>query len=214
MKNRLDEEMEILSIELIKMGSYCEEAIILAICALRKKDISYIEKVLQLEKKIDSKEKKIENMCMTLLLQHQPVATDLRNISSTLKMISDMERIGDQAENIAELIPYVVNAQTKTEEHINEMANEAIKMVNQSIDSFVKKDLSLAKHVIVYDNIVDDYFDKIKQELISLIAKDSDKSEYYINLFMIAKYLERIGDHATNIAEWVQYSITGSHKNS
>ena len=149
---------------------------------------------------------------MRLLLQQQPVARDLRQISSALKMISDMERIGDQASDIAEISEYLIGTGVEKQTKIDKMAAEAIKMVTDSIDSYVKHDIDLAHKVIEYDDIVDGYFIEIKNEIIELIAKGETNGEYSIDLLMIAKYLERIGDHATNIAEWVEYSITGVHK--
>lgn len=211
MRKRFDEQLELLSVELIKMGALCEEAISAAIKALFE-DVTLIDKVFTIDREIDQKERDIEALCMKLLLQQQPVAGDLRVISSALKMISDMERIGDQASDIAEIANYIKDNDTKSKVHINDMATATIKMVTDSIESFVKKDLELAWSVLEYDDVVDGLFDKVKHELISLISKDNSEGELYIDLIMIAKYLERIGDHATNIAEWVEYSITGTHK--
>ena len=149
---------------------------------------------------------------MKLLLQQQPVAGDLRQISSALKMISDMERIGDQAQDIADMSRFVQVKELAHKIHIGEMAEAAIKMVTESIDSFVKKDLEAAAKVVEYDDVVDNLFLKVKQELPSMMKKDAQQAEYYIDLIMIAKYLERIGDHAENIAQWVEYSITGKHE--
>ena len=150
---------------------------------------------------------------MKLLLQQQPVARDLRVISSALKMISDMERIGDQASDIAEIAKFIKNSDVKSRIHIKDMAQSAIKMVTDSVESFVKKDLELARAVIQYDDRVDNLFDCVKDELVRLISEDRANGEFCIDLLMIAKYLERIGDHAVNIAEWVEYSITGTHEN-
>ena len=146
---------------------------------------------------------------MKLLLRRQPVATDLRVISSALKMITDMERVGDQASDIAEIAKIIIEGGHGINEDMKKMAHEAVKMVTDSVDSFVKKDLELARKVIAYDDVVDNWFSKMKKEVIEMIAKDSSLGEYSIDLLMIAKYLERIGDHATNIAEWVEFSITG-----
>jgi len=148
---------------------------------------------------------------MRLLLQQQPVAKDLRQVSSALKMISDMERIGDQASDIAEISAYVQGRQLESNLHIRDMAEATINMVSQSVDSYVKKDLKIAQEVIRYDDVVDDLFNKVKTELIRLIREDPDNGEFCIDMLMIAKYFERIGDHATNIAEWVEFSITGVH---
>ena len=211
MRNRFDEQLELLNLELIKMGALCEDAISCAVKALLEDNRSLIENVFSIDHEIDEKEREIESLCMKLLLHQQPVARDLRAISSALKMISDMERIGDQASDIAEIAKFIAGSDTKSKIHINEMACAAIKMVTDSIDSFVKKDLKLADQVIKYDDVVDNLFNEVKNELIGLISADSKNGEYCIDLLMIAKYLERIGDHAVNIAEWVEYSFTGVH---
>ena len=170
-----------------------------------------LEKVFKTDSEIDEKERQIESMCMRLLLQQQPVARDLRQISSALKMISDMERIGDQASDIAEIAKYVTSSGMQSEVHIADMARAAIQMVTDSVDSFVKKDITLAHSVIEHDNIVDELFDKVKTELINAVREQAANAEALIDLLMIAKYFERIGDHAENVAEWVIYSITGKH---
>lgn len=212
MRKQLDEQLESLNVELIKMGALCEDAIAIVMKAMLENENKLIEKVFAVDSEIDRLDKDIEHLCMKLLLQQQPVASDLRQISSAMKMISDMERIGDQAADIAEIVPYVIGNDTTSETHLGNMAKEVIRMTNESIDSFVKKDLALAKKVIEDDDIVDKYFSEIKMELISLVKDDSANGEYYMDLLMISKYLERIGDHATNIAEWVEYTITGHHE--
>lgn len=212
MRKQLDEQLESLNVELIKMGALCEDAIAIAMKAMLENENKLIEKVFAVDSEIDRLDKDIEHLCMKLLLQQQPVASDLRQISSAMKMISDMERIGDQAADIAEIVPYFIGNDTTSETHLGNMAKEVIRMTNESIDSFVKKDLALAKKVIEDDDIVDKYFSEIKMELISLVKDDSANGEYYMDLLMISKYLERIGDHATNIAEWVEYTITGHHE--
>lgn len=209
MRNKFDQQLDTLHVELIKMGALCEDAVTASITALEKNDINMLNKVFETESEIDHKERDIERMCMMLLLQQQPVATDLRVISSALKMITDMERVGDQAADIAEISRYIIRNGNGINDDIKHMAKEAIKMVTDSVDSFVKKDLELARKVIDYDDVVDDWFNTLKKEIIEMIAKDSTKGEYYIDILMIVKYLERIGDHATNIAEWVEFSITG-----
>ena len=211
MRNRFDEQLNTLHNELITMGALCEEAISSAVKLLVNNGANMKENVLETDKQIDQKERDIENLCMKLLLQQQPVANDLRTISSALKMISDMERIGDQASDIAEIAEYACGNGVQSEIHIADMAKAAIKMVTDSIDSFVKKDTELARAVIKHDNVVDDLFDKVKGELISAIENKAANAEALIDLFMIAKYFERIGDHAENIAEWVIYSITAKH---
>ncbi|MEE0970461.1 MAG: phosphate signaling complex protein PhoU [Clostridia bacterium] len=211
MRNRFDEQLNTLNNELITMGALCEEAISSAVKLLIDNDVKMKENVLDADKQIDQKERDIETLCMKLLMQQQPVASDLRTISSALKMISDMERIGDQASDIAEIAEYAYGSGMESETHIADMARATIQMVTDSIDSFVKKDVDLAHTVIKHDNIVDDLFDKVKSELISAIENKAANAEALIDLLMIAKYFERIGDHAENIAEWVIYSITGKH---
>ncbi len=210
-RSRFDSQLEQLDIEMIKMGALCEEAINAAMKAFLENDDVAAQIASEKENEIDRKERDIETLCMRLLLQQQPVAKDLRLISSALKMISDMERIGDQAADIAEITAFLKDNDTKSKVHIRDMGIAAIKMVTESVDSFVNKDMKLAKSVMEYDDVLDDLFVKVKQELIDLIGKDKANGEFCIDLIMIAKYLERIGDHATNIAEWVEYSITGSH---
>ena len=213
MRGRLDEQLEELNIELIKMGGLCEKVITYALGSLEGES-SYHEQVHVLEREIDEKERTIENLCLRLLLQQQPVAKDLRLVSAALKMISDMERIGDQACDIVDISRHLNGSQVRTMINLKEIANATIQMVTDSIDSFVKKDLVLAKKVIQDDDIVDQLFDKLKQELVDFIKDDNINSEYCLDLLMIAKYFERIGDHATNIAEWVEFSISGNHKES
>lgn len=211
MRNRFDEQLRILNNELITMGALCEEAISSAVKLLVDNDIKMKENVLESDKQIDQKERDIETLCMKLLMQQQPVASDLRMISSALKMISDMERIGDQASDIAEIAEYATGCGIQSETHIADMARATIKMVTDSIESFVKKDTSLARTVIEHDDVVDNLFDKVKGELINSVQKKAVNAEALIDLLMIAKYFERIGDHAENVAEWVIYSITGKH---
>ena len=214
MRSRFDEQLNILNTEMIEMGALCEESIALASKALTTGDVSLAERVSELSADIDQKERDIESRCMKLLLQQQPVARDLRQISAALKMITDMERIGDQAEDIAEIITYLEGRTAEETVHIRDMAAETISMVTDSVDAYVKNDTELAKTVIVHDDKVDEYFDRIKGNLIKMIAENPENGEYALDLLMIAKYFERIGDHATNIAEWVIFSVTGEHKNS
>lgn len=212
MRNRFDKQLSLLNQELTNMGILCENAISLAIQALFEENSDKLAaKVLEVDGEIDRKEKEIEALCMRLLLRQQPVARDLRAISSALKMISDMERIGDQAADISEITRYVQKFEGINKLHIKNMTVAVIKMVTDSIESFVDKNLDLAQSVIEYDDVVDDLFDKIKSELIGLISQESQNGEFCIDLLMIAKYLERIADHATNVAEWVIFSITGGH---
>lgn len=212
MRNKFNEQLEYLNNEITQMGNLCQQVISKAIkitMDYEKQDMK--SEVLEMDSEIDRKEREIENICMKLLLRQQPVATDLRIISSALKMISDMERIGDQAADIVELSEYVKDSEMKHSIHLEDMAKEVIKMVENSVDSFVNKDLFMARTVIISDDIVDSYFDDIKKQLIKQIAKVQNDGEECIDLLMIAKYLERIGDHATNIAEGVEYSILGRH---
>lgn len=211
MRNRFDEQLSQLNTELITMGALCEEAISDAAKYLIDNDSALKEKVIDTDKQIDRKERDIENLCLRLILHQQPVATDLRLISAALKMISDMERIGDQASDIAEIVKFVNKTNLRENVHIGDMARATIKMVTDSIDSFVKRDMDIAQSVILHDDTVDNLFLKIKGELISAIKDGTGDAEALIDLLMIAKYFERIGDHAENIAEWVIYSITGKH---
>jgi phosphate transport system protein len=212
MRSRLDTQLEKLNNLLISMGALCENAIAVAVKALLNNDIVLAKTVKNVEIEIDQKEKEIENLCLNLILQQQPVAKDLRLISAALKMITDMERIGDQAADIAEIVSYIDLSDSIHKVHISEMAEATIKMVTDSIDAFVKRNLEAAEEVTRYDDIVDDLFCKIKTDVISLITNDPQSGEQFVDIIMIAKYLERIGDHATNIAEWVVFSITGKHK--
>lgn len=212
MRSRFDEQLAVLKRELISMGALCEEAISIAANALLTGDAVLAKGVSELEDEIDEKERTIETMCMRLLLQQQPVASDLRQISAALKMITDMERIGDQAEDISEIIRFLGGRTGSECEAIGEMAQATIKMVTESVDAFVKQDVDLARQVIAYDDVVDRLFDEVKQSLIDMIGNRGEYGEYAIDLMMIAKYFERIGDHATNIAEWVEFAVTGVHK--
>lgn len=211
MRNRFDEQLTLLNNELTTMGALCEEAISGCVKYLIDKDIAMRDSTLEADKQIDQKERDIERLCMKLLMQQQPVATDLRVISSALKMISDMERIGDQASDIAEIVKHIQKNDVESNTHISDMARATIKMVTDSVESFVKKDIALAEAVIRQDDEVDALFNKVKNELIQAVQKSEDDAEALIDLLMIAKYFERIGDHAENIAEWVIYSITGHH---
>ncbi|HHZ14143.1 MAG TPA: phosphate signaling complex protein PhoU [Clostridiales bacterium] len=212
MRSRFDAQLDILNNSLISMGALCENAIASAVKALLHNDMSLSKKAIETEVELDQMEKDIERLCLRLLLQHHPAAGDLRLISAALKMITDMERIGDQAADIAEIVTYVDLSDNINKVRITDMAKATIKMVTESIDAFVKRDLKLAEDVIDYDDVVDDLFTKIKNDAISLITENPEYGEQFVDIVMIAKYLERIGDHATNIAEWVVFSITGEHK--
>ena len=236
MRNKFDSELQLLNEKLIDMGVMCEKAIACAVKALLEHDIALAESADEAEREIDRMERDIESLCLKLILQQQPVARDLRQISAALKMITDMERIGDQAADIAELTEYVCispDSGTVGTEHITAMAEATVEMVTNCIDSFVNKDVRLAESVIAHDDVVDALFLKIKNDIVCNIVNDVKtssadpdsmneekldediikNSESAIDLIMIAKYLERIGDHAVNVAEWVLFSITGIHPN-
>ena len=212
MRSRFDEQLAQLHRELIEMGALCEEVIALSSQALTEGSSALAEKVAPLDHDIDRKERDIENLCLRLLLQQQPVAGDLRQISAALKMITDMERIGDQADDIAEIILSRGGRGLDADETLRDMARATIRMVSSSVDAYVKQDVDMAEKVIAADDVVDGYFDKIKGQLIERIAQGEGDGEATLDLLMIAKYYERIGDHATNIAEWVEFSVTGVHK--
>ena len=210
MRSKFDRQLQRLHQELMKMGALCEEAISASVLALLEDDADMADTACAKERDIDQQERDIESLCMKLLLQQQPVACDLRTISSALKMISDMERIGDQAADIAEITRHTGGAPLPGQLHIAEMTQAAAKMVTTSVESFVNADLELARAVIRYDDVVDHLFCEIKAELTALIRMDASAAGEALDLLMIAKYLERIGDHAVNVAEWVAYAITGS----
>ena len=213
MRNRFDRQLEELNNELIEMGTMIEKAIETAAKALISQDSELAKTVIEGDEQVDRQERIIENLCLKLLLQQQPVAKDLRLISSALKMITDMERIGDQAADISELTIMLSEAKyIKKLEHIQQMAKETMVMLVESIDAFVNKDMLKAQSVIDADDKVDELFAEVKKELIKLIHEDINCGEQASDLLMIAKYFERIGDHTTNIAEWVIFSITGEHK--
>jgi phosphate transport system protein len=212
LRTNFDIELELLNNQLIEMGNLIESLINASVSALKEQNVELAKRVLESDDQVDDMEREIEERCLKLLLRHQPVARDLRFISATLKMITDMERIGDHAADISEITimmaekPYI-----KDIVHIPQMAEIAIKMVKYSIDSFVNKDIELIKKVVLMDDQVDDLFDIIKNELVDIVSGNIEHKEQAIDLLMIAKYFERIGDHAQNIAEWVYYAITGKH---
>lgn len=212
MRNRFERQLEELNGGLIHMGSLIEQAIEAAVDGLVKQDMEQAKQAMEYEEEINHAEREIEALCLKLLLQQQPVASDLRLISSALKMITDMERIGDHATDISELTlvlakqPHRINMG-----HIKQMAKETIVMVIKSLEAFVSKDMELAKSVIAQDDIVDDLFLTVKVEILKILRENIEYGEQAEDLLMAAKYLERIGDHATNIAEWVIFSITGCH---
>ena len=210
MRDQFTTQMQQMHNELTAMGTLCEQAIASAVNGLLKADPALSRQAIELDEQIDQKERVIENMCMRLLLHQQPVARDLRQISSALKMITDMERIGDQATDIAEISLFMEASQAKSVQHIGAMAVESIRMVNESVEAFVKSDLALADRVIKYDDVVDDLFCQVRADVASILAETPALAAFALDVLMIAKYLERIADHATNIAEWVEFSVTGS----
>ena len=212
MRDLFQEQLNELKRELTVMGASCEEIIALASQALTGWDAELVQKVNTIGGQIDESERTIETICMKLLLRQQPVARDLRQISAAMKMITDMERIGDQAEDIVEIVPYMNAHPDEKYPKIREMANAAQVMVTEAVDAYVKQDLSLSRKVMAHDDVVDDYFTQVKSGIIDIIAAEPSQWEYALDLLMIAKYFERIGDHCTNIAEWVEFSITGVHK--
>ena len=213
MRNRFDEQLHTLNHELLEMGALIERAIRSATDALVKQDVEAALQAIAADKEVDQAERDIESLCLKLLLQQQPVARDLRLISSALKMITDMERIGDQASDIAELVIYLSKEPYRKElKHLPQMAENAIRMVTGALDAYVRKDVALAREVMGMDDAIDALFVTVKDELIALIRNDASAGSQAIDLLMIAKYYERIGDHAQNIAEWVEYALTGRHK--
>lgn len=239
MRSRFDMELEKLNTELIRMGALCEDAMEYAVRAVFEKDNSLVERAEEAEREIDRMERNIETLCMRLLLRQQPVAKDLRMISSALKMISDMERIGDQAADIAEIVQYVDEGEIPNPHHLKNMSAFASSMLSASINAFVQKDEEAARKVILDDDVVDSYFERVKADLIEEIEKggfakkvseeasekalssqdgtekevgeNGGRGQFLLDILMIAKYIERVGDHATNIAEWVVYGLTGMH---
>lgn len=210
MRTVYHEQLRILGEELTKMGALCEEGISAAMRALFEGDQTMVEKAMAIEREIDRKERDIESQSMKLLLCQQPVAGELRIVSSALRLISDMERIGDQASDIAEITPHITERDPEIMKMFHEMAVHTIRMVTESVDSFVRSDESLAREVQAYDDVVDQDFLKVKNALIDRM-RNGGEMESFADLLLIAKYLERIGDHATNVAEWVEYEVTGDH---
>ncbi len=212
MSNLIDNEISALHKEVILMGNLCEKSIEKAATALLTNDVKSAHEAIEIEEKINEKEREIEELCLTFLLKQHPVARDLRKISATLKMLTDLERIGDQARDIAEIVINNDLSNYKNISHIQALSDATIKMVSDIIDAYVKNDLQLCETAIEYDNVIDDLFDAMKNDIISIVKNNTQEVENAIFLLMIAKYFERIGDHATNIAEWVEFSITGKHR--
>ena len=212
MRDFFQEQLKELNRELVRMGADCEEIIALASDSLTGWNEKLATKVSVIGARIDEGYRTVENICLKLLLRQQPVARDLRVISAAMKMITDMERIGDQAEDIVDLVPRMERRADEKYPKIREMAKAAKAMVTEAVDAYVKQDLELAYAVMKHDDVVDDYFDRVKKGIIGIIAENPSEGEYALDLLMIAKYFERIGDHCTNIAEWVEFSVTGIHK--
>ena len=212
MRIRYNEQLKTMYALMTEMGTLCQDAIGVSVKTLSGEEETarqLEEHVFATDREIDVLEREIETLCTRLLLQQQPVATDLRRITAALKMITDLERIGDQASDIAELARFIRPYETQAKEHLEQMAKEAISMVRDSVEAFVRLDLDLARRVIAYDDVVDGWFHRIKDDLIAMISGDSSRGEEVLDILMVAKYLERIGDHATNLAEWVEYAVTG-----
>lgn len=215
MRKQFDKQLDEVNTKLLEMASLIESGITQAIHALKTQDAELAKEVMENDELIDSKEKEIESLCLRILIQQQPVAGDLRVVSTALKLITDMERIGDHAADISEITEYLSDKPyIKNLEHIPLMADAAIKMVSDSIDAYVRLDLDLANKVIADDDVVDDLFFEIKSELIDLVHKDVKNGEQAFDFLMVAKYLERIGDHSVNIAEWVVFCITGVYRDT
>ena len=212
MRDFFQEQLNQLNQELIQMGAACEEIIALASRSLTDYSADLAKSVSTVGAQIDESERTIETICMKLLLRQQPVARDLRVISTAMKMITDMERIGDQCEDIVEIAPHITAHPNEKFPKIREMAKAAQVMVTEVVNAYVKQDLILARKVIAYDDVMDDYFTRVKSGIIDIIAAEPAHGEFALDLLMIAKYFERIGDHCTNIAEWVEFSVTGIHK--
>lgn len=212
MRDYFQEQLGKLNQELTNMGAACEEIIAFAAEALTGLDTELTGKVAAVGSRIDESEHTIETICMKLLLRQQPVARDLRQISAAMKMITDLERIGDQAEDIVDLIPRMVVRADEKYPKIREMAKAAQRMVTEAVDAYVRQDLELAQRVMAHDDVVDEYFNLVKQGILDIIRAEPGDGEYALDLLMIAKYFERIGDHCTNVAEWVVFSVTGEHK--
>ena len=211
MRKHFDEQIARLGEEMIAMGAMVERTIEDACEALRLGDVVRARRIMEGDREVDRKEREIEALCLHLLLQQQPVARDLRQISSALKMITDMERIGDQAADISEIVTVMDLTQPRPE-HFSAMAHAAVDMVHRAIDAYVRQDVALARQVMDSDDVVDELFDQVKGDLAALLRENAERSGSVLDMLMIAKYFERIGDHAVNIAEWVAYSVTGLYK--
>ena len=211
MRRYFDEQIAHLNEQMIAMGGMVENIIETACAALENNDLRKAAAIRDGDGAVDHKEREVESLCLHMLLQQQPVARDLRVISAALKMITDMERIGDQAADISEIVT-MAHLTHDRPGHFTTMARAAIDMVHRAVEAYVRQDVMLARQVMASDDIVDDLFNDVKGDVAALLQKDSSCIEEALDLLMIAKYLERIGDHAVNIAEWVVYAITGLYK--
>ena len=214
MRSSFDSQLRQLNNELIEMGALCEEAITLSAKALAEGSAKIAGGVAPIDNEIDKMERDIETLCLKLLLRQQPVAGDLRQISAALKMITDMERIGDQAADIAEIVKYMADREIPNAQHLKNMSEFAMGMLSSSINAFVEQNADKARKVILDDDVVDSYFERVKADLIESLSQgeaDKEAGQFLLDILMIAKYIERVGDHATNIAEWVVYGLTGAH---
>lgn len=209
MRKIFDEQLKLLHKELIKMGMLCEDGISVVMNSLVNKDSALSEKMDSLNQEIKQLRRDIESLCLKIILQQQPVAKDLRKVSSALKMVTDLERIGEQATDMSNIIIRLKEDYILEYHQIYQMAKDTIKMVTDSIDAYVQKDVEKAKQVILYDDEVDLKFKNIKKDLIQVIAKNPEQGEYALDLFMIAKYFEGMADHAVNVARWVHFSLLG-----
>lgn len=212
MRDAFQAQLKELHSEIYNMGALCEEAISTAVKSFVDRDTDLAARTSELDSKIDRKNQDIENLCLRLLMLQTPVASDLRHVSCALHIINDMKRIGDQAEDIAELSPFIQDDSPKIEDAIHKMGEAAVKMVSGATEAFLKQDTILAEKVIEGDDVVDDWFSKVKTDLIHEITKPDvteEESQTFVNLLMIDKYLERIGDHSVNVAEWVRWSVEG-----
>lgn len=212
MRNRFDAQLELLHQKLIEMGNLCEQVISMTYKVLMDENHEAAKEIIEKDGHIGLIERDIESLCLKLLLQQQPVASDLRKVSAALKMITDMERIGDQAADIAEIIMTTNIKAPGLDVPIGRMAEATVRMVTDSVNAYVWQDLDTAQKVIEYDDVVDNLFDEVKEMLIREIDTNPMIHEHVMDILLIAKYYERIGDHATNISEWVEFSITGKHR--
>lgn len=211
MRSKFDEQLAELNREMIEMGRMIVQSITMAIEALTDKDEKRAKSIMEGDVEVDHEQKKIETICFNLLIQQQPVARDLRTVTAAMKMVTDMERIGDHAADISEITIFMgKNSYIEKLKHIREMASETVLMLNHSIEAYVERNQEKAKEVIEHDDIVDSLFENVKKDIIQLIQKNPEDGQEATDLLMVAKYFERIGDHATNIAEWVLYSLKKS----